>query len=51
MREIAGLQREAFDIKWISTDIRVAVNSAPAGFPPVISQLADYDRGDLGIEP
>ena len=35
-----GLRSESLDIRWVSTGIRVSVNSAPAGCLPVLSQLA-----------
>ena len=34
MREDAGLTKEKLDIRWVSTGIRVSVNSAPLGGLP-----------------
>ena len=39
LREIDGLGRDAFDIRWVSAGIRVAVNSAPTGCPTTVSQV------------
>ena len=33
MREIDKLGREAFDIRWVTTGIRIAVNGTPAMTP------------------
>ena len=49
MHEIAGLERVAFDIRWVSRGIRVAVNSAPADCRIAIG--LDYQRGNLRGEP
>ena len=40
VRDFAGLRSETLDIRWVSTGIRVSVNSAPTGCLPVLSQLA-----------
>ena len=45
MREFAGLRSETFDIRWVSTGIRVSVESAPTGCLPVSSQLASITIG------
>ena len=45
MRDNAGLAKEQFDIRWVSTDIRVSVNSAPSGCLAVLSQLASITIG------
>ena len=45
MREFDGRQREMFDIRWVSTGIRVSVKSAPSGASPVLSQLASIAIG------
>ena len=47
MRETAKLSREAFDIRWVTTDIRISVFGTPHGMPTV---MADYDRVKLGGE-
>ena len=41
------LGRDAFDISWVSTGIRVAVNSAPDHYVEI---GLDYDRSDLRVE-
>ena len=45
MCESAALPRETFDIKWVSTGIRISVNSTPSGALPVSSQLASITTG------
>ena len=47
MRETAGL-RETCDIKWVSTGIRVLVNSAPSGALPVFHSLLLSQWKQLG---
>ena len=44
-----GLQSESFDIRWVSTGIRVSVNSAPAGCLHVSSQLASITIGTTWV--
>ena len=45
MRDHAGLTKEQFDIRWVSTGIRVSVNSAPTGCLAVLSQIASITIG------
>ena len=45
MCEGAAPPRETIDVKWVSTGIRVSVNSAPSGALPVLSQLASITIG------
>ena len=45
MRKFAGLRSETFDIRWVSTRIRVSMNSWPVGCMPVLSQLASITIG------
>ena len=45
MKDLANLEREVFDIRRVSTGIRIAVNSAPAGFPVALAPLASITIG------
>ena len=45
MRDLANLEREVFDIRRVSTGIRIAVNSAPAGFLVALAPLASITIG------
>ena len=43
------LRREPFDIRWVTTGIRIAFHGAPAGHPTAMSKFASiYDRVQLG---
>ena len=45
MRDNAGLTKEMFDIRWVSTGIRVSVNSAPRDRLPVLAKIASITIG------
>ena len=45
MREVASLGLDAFDIRWVTTVSRVAVNSAHACFPPAMSHAVSITIG------
>ena len=45
MCDNAGLTKGQFDMRWVSTGIRVSVNSALPGCLPVLSQVASITTG------
>ena len=45
MRENAGLTKEQFDMRWVSTGIRVSVNGAPPGCLAVLLPVASITIG------
>ena len=49
MREIARLGRDVFDIRWVSSGIRVAVNSASPGCPTTQSQQVAITIGEAWV--
>ena len=48
MRENAGLTKEQFDMRWVSTGIRVSVNGAPPGSWLCYCQLPPSLLGNIG---
>ena len=45
VRENAGFTKEKFDIRWVSTGIRVSVNCAPPDRLPASTQIAPITFG------
>ena len=49
MKEHANVSREAFDIRWVDTGLRVSV-AAPSGRPALPIALASFTIFTMGIE-